>query len=43
MSEQVVGHYPRSNTLLIDLGWTGCSKQGPGEADPANPTVPTMS
>jgi D-serine deaminase-like pyridoxal phosphate-dependent protein len=29
---RVVGHYPRSNTLLIDLGWTGCSKQGPGEA-----------
>jgi D-serine deaminase-like pyridoxal phosphate-dependent protein len=28
---RVVGHYPRSNTLLIDLGWTGCSKQGPGE------------
>lgn len=25
---RVVGHYSRSNTLLIDLGWTGCSKQG---------------
>ena len=21
---RVVGHYPRSNTLLIDLGWSGC-------------------
>ena len=22
---RVVGHYARSNTLLVDLGWTGCS------------------
>ena len=25
---RVVGHYPRSNTLLVDLGWTGASAQG---------------
>lgn len=25
---RVVGHYPASNTLLIDCGWTGCSAQG---------------
>ena len=25
---RVVGHYARSNTLLVDLGWTGCSAQG---------------
>jgi len=25
---RVVGHYEASNTLLIDMGWTGCSKQG---------------
>ena len=24
---RVVGHYPSSNTLLIDCGWTGCSAQ----------------
>jgi len=24
----VVGHYPKSNTLLIDCGWTGASAQG---------------
>ena len=23
-----VGHYPKSNTLLIDCGWTGASAQG---------------
>ena len=25
---RVVGHYPKSNTLLIDCGWTGASAQG---------------
>ena len=25
---RVVGHYARSNTLLVDLGWTGVSAQG---------------
>ena len=25
---RVIGHYPASNMLLIDLGWTGCSAQG---------------
>ena len=25
---RVIGHYPRKNMLLIDLGWTGCSAQG---------------
>ena len=25
---RVVGHYPRSNTLVVDCGWTGCSMQG---------------
>ena len=25
---RVVGHYPQSNTLLIDCGWTGASAQG---------------
>ncbi len=25
---RVIGHYPQSNMLLIDLGWTGCSAQG---------------
>ena len=34
---RVVGHYPRSNTLLIDLGWTGCSKQGPGAGQLSHP------
>ena len=27
---RVVGHYPKSNTLLIDCGWTGASVQGLG-------------
>ena len=25
---RIVGHYPASNTMLIDCGWTGCSAQG---------------
>ena len=25
---RVVGHYPKSNTLLVDCGWTGTSAQG---------------
>ena len=25
---RVVGHYPKSNTLLVDCGWTGASAQG---------------
>ena len=25
---RVVGHYPKSNKLQIDCGWTGCSAQG---------------
>ena len=25
---RVIGHYPRSNMLLVDMGWTGCSAQG---------------
>lgn len=25
---RVVGHYPKSNTLVIDCGWTGASAQG---------------
>ena len=25
---RVVGHYPKSNTMLIDCGWTGASAQG---------------
>ena len=25
---RVIGHYPRENFLLIDMGWTGCSAQG---------------
>lgn len=25
---RVVGHYPKSNMLLIDCGWTGASAQG---------------
>lgn len=24
----MIGHYPKHNMLLIDCGWTGCSKQG---------------
>ena len=28
MLTRVVGHYARSNTLLVDLGWTGVSAQG---------------
>ena len=28
---RVVGHYPKSNMLLIDLGWTGASAQGSTE------------
>eukprot|EP00936_MAST-01D_sp_MAST-1D-sp1_P002510 g2510.t1 len=28
IATRVVGHYPRTNMLLIDLGWTGCSAQG---------------
>ena len=25
---RVIGHYPRSDMLLVDMGWTGCSAQG---------------
>merc|ERR1712023_567583 len=25
---RVIGHYPASNMLIVDLGWTGCSAQG---------------
>lgn len=25
---RVVGHYPKQNMLLVDMGWTGCSAQG---------------
>mmetsp|Transcript_39682 Transcript_39682/g.48144 ORF Transcript_39682/g.48144 Transcript_39682/m.48144 type:complete len:378 (+) Transcript_39682:149-1282(+) len=25
---RVIGQYPKSNMLLVDLGWTGCSAQG---------------
>lgn len=25
---RIIGHYPKQNMLLIDLGWTGCSAQG---------------
>jgi len=25
---RIIGHYPKQNMLLIDLGWTGISKQG---------------
>jgi len=25
---RVIGQYPKTNMLLIDLGWTGCSAQG---------------
>lgn len=25
---RVIGHYPKKNLLLVDMGWTGCSKQG---------------
>ena len=25
---RVIGHYPKQNMILIDLGWTGCSAQG---------------
>ena len=29
---RVVGHYVKANTLLVDCGWTGASKQGVGAA-----------
>ena len=25
---RVIGHYPQSNMLLVDMGWTGTSAQG---------------
>lgn len=25
---RVVGHYPQTNSIQVDLGWTGCSAQG---------------
>eukprot|EP00931_Biecheleriopsis_adriatica_P108924 TRINITY_DN83195_c0_g1_i1.p1 TRINITY_DN83195_c0_g1~~TRINITY_DN83195_c0_g1_i1.p1 ORF type:complete len:416 (-),score=87.95 TRINITY_DN83195_c0_g1_i1:36-1283(-) len=25
---RVIGHYPQKNLLLVDMGWTACSKQG---------------
>lgn len=25
---RVIGHYPKKNLLLVDMGWTACSKQG---------------
>jgi D-serine deaminase-like pyridoxal phosphate-dependent protein len=25
---RVVGHYPKQNMILVDLGWTGCTQQG---------------
>jgi len=28
---RVLGHYPKNNMLLIDLGWTGASAQGSAE------------
>ena len=28
MCTRVVGHYPHTNTLQIDCGWTGTSAQG---------------
>lgn len=28
VATRVVGHQPRRNTLLVDLGWTGVSQQG---------------
>jgi D-serine deaminase-like pyridoxal phosphate-dependent protein len=28
VATRVIGHYPKQNMLLIDMGWTGCSAQG---------------
>eukprot|EP00036_Acanthoecidae_sp_10tr_P023877 CAMPEP_0206329330 /NCGR_PEP_ID=MMETSP0106_2-20121207/23142_1 /ASSEMBLY_ACC=CAM_ASM_000206 /TAXON_ID=81532 /ORGANISM="Acanthoeca-like sp., Strain 10tr" /LENGTH=371 /DNA_ID=CAMNT_0053762043 /DNA_START=49 /DNA_END=1164 /DNA_ORIENTATION=+ len=28
VATRVIGHYPKQNMMLIDLGWTGCSAQG---------------
>ena len=28
VATRVIGHYPKQQMLLIDLGWTGCSAQG---------------
>lgn len=28
IATRVIGHYPKQNMLLIDMGWTGCSAQG---------------
>merc|ERR1719203_418198 len=27
---RVIGHYPDRGLLLVDMGWTACSKQGEG-------------
>jgi D-serine deaminase-like pyridoxal phosphate-dependent protein len=28
VATRVIGHYPKQNMLLVDMGWTGCSAQG---------------
>ena len=39
---RVVGHYPKSNTLLIDCGWTGASAQGKEAGYGAFPLHPEL-
>jgi D-serine deaminase-like pyridoxal phosphate-dependent protein len=40
---RIVGHYPRSNTLLIDCGWTGASAQGKSAGYGCFPTNPELT
>ena len=40
---RVVGHYPKSNTLLIDCGWTGASAQGKESGYGCLPKTPELT
>ena len=40
---RVVGHYPKSNMLLIDCGWTGASAQGKESGYGCLPKTPELT